>query len=140
MPPRQGVQVEGLREFQRELRKLGDDLPRELAAANKQVAELVVDKAQRRAATVSPGARKSAESLSAARMQRIAAIRLGGNRHPYAAGYEFGSIRHPQFPPWRGSDANAGYFLYPTIRRENDAIVEVYADLIDAIARAAFPD
>lgn len=140
MPPRHGVQIEGLREFQQELRRLGDDLPRELGGANKQVADLVVSKATRRASSVSAGARKSAESLTAARMQRIAAIRLGGSRYPFAAGYEFGSVRYPQFPPFRGSGPTAGYWLYPTIRAEADEIAEVYLELIDAISRLAFPD
>ncbi len=140
MPPRQGVEVQGLDDFRRELRRLGSDLPRELADANFQVASLVTQRAKARASGASRGARKSAESLSAARTQATAKVRMGGSRYPFAAGFEFGSIRYPQFPAWRGSGEGAGYWLYPTIRAENDRIIDIYGDLIDAIAARAFPN
>jgi hypothetical protein len=140
MPPRQGVEVHGLDDFRRELRKLADDLPRELTDANFQVATLVSQDAKQRASGVSRGARKSAESLSAARTQAAAKVRMGGSRYPFAAGFEFGSIRYPQFPAWRGSGPTAGYWLYPSIRANNDRIVDMYGDLLDRITREAFPN
>lgn len=140
MPPRQGVEVHGLDDFRRELRRLADDLPRELADANHQVATLVANEAQQRAGGVSRGARKAAESLSAARTQAAAKVRMGGARYPFAAGFEFGSIRYPQFPPWRGSGETAGYWLYPSIRANNDRIVDMYGELLDGITRRAFPN
>lgn len=42
---------------------------------------------------------------------------------PYSAGAEFGSYQYRQFERWRGNSANdnnAGYFLWPAIRRFRD--------------------
>ena len=34
-----------------------------------------------------------------------------------------------QFKPWRGSDTGAGYFLYPSIREQEDEIVNRYDEM-----------
>lgn len=38
-----------------------------------------------------------------------------------------------QFKPWRGNDANAGYFLWPSIRENADDVRELYADLVEKL-------
>jgi hypothetical protein len=90
--------------------------------------------------------------MKAARQQKVAIIRLGGNRNPEALGAEFGAaqgvLRNTtrgvmegwnQFRPWRGNGSEAGYFLMPTIREDTPQIIEHYLELIDHLARRAFP-
>jgi hypothetical protein len=146
------VTVRGLKDLQRELRRLDKDLPRELGDANQDVARYVVRRATDRARRLGAMQAKAAESLTAARQQRIAAVRFGGARHPEAMGAEFGADRNVprstsrgvvqgwnQFRPWRGSDTRAGYFLFPTIRDDTPQIIELYGELIDRLTRKAFP-
>lgn len=148
-----GIEIRGLVDFQRALRQLNADLPKELGTLNKTVADFVIDRAQGRAASLGPLWVRAARSLSAARKQRAAVVRMGGLRHPEALGAEFGAIRNiprltnsgrsvrgwNQFREWRGSDTDAGYFLYPTIREDTPQILDMYADLIERLAKKAFP-
>lgn len=54
-------------------------------------------------------------------------------------GAEFGSDRFRQFSPWRGSGTGAGYFLFPEVRAQSDAIMErwdeAFMDAVDSAAR-----
>lgn len=134
------VRVEGLADFQRELRKLDSKLPRELRVANLKAAEVVASDARSRAASLGGVARKTAPSIKAAAEQRRSKVTLGGPRFPYALGAEFGSIQHTQFKPWTGSDSSSGYFLYPAIRGTRDEFMDAYEDALDQLMRAAFPD
>lgn len=136
-----GVKVDGLDELRKELRKLDDKgLTDELKAANFDVANYVVQMAKARAQGVSAQAARAAESLKASKTAARAQVLLGSGRIRFAFGAEFGSFRYKQFPGWRGSGADAGYFLYPTIRDEVPQIIETYGDAIDRIAAKAFPD
>ena len=44
------------------------------------------------------------------------------------------------FPRWRGNGANAGYNIFPFIRKNSAAIVELYSSEIADITGDAFPD
>jgi hypothetical protein len=147
-----GIQVRGIKDLQKALRQINEDLPKELATANQHVAQHVVTKARARAAGLGRMEARAAESLAAARQQRIAAIRYGGARYPMAMGAEFGAAQNTlrqtargvmrgwnQFRPWRGSDSNAGYILFPTLRAESDQIVDLYGDVLGQLTRKHFP-
>lgn len=144
-------EIKGLADFKRELRKINDQLPKELGNVNHDVAQYVKRRAQGRAST--PLEHRAAATMTAARQQRTALIRLGGARNPEALGAEFGAGRNierhtsrgsvagwNQFRPWRGSGLDAGYFLFPTIRDDTPQILDLYLDLIDRLAKKAFPD
>ena len=50
-------------------------------------------------------------------------------------GAEFGGGRRPttrQFRPWRGSGSDAGYILYPAVRRNAERTGELYSEALDA--------
>jgi hypothetical protein len=139
-----GIRIRGFKELQKALRQIDKDLPKELATANQQVAQYVVDKAKVRAGTLGRLWARAADSLAAARQQRVAAIRYGGGRYPMAMGAEFGAAQGTlrqtsrgvvhgwnQFRPWRGSGGGAGYFLFPTLRREDDQIIDLYGEVLD---------
>lgn len=142
------IRVTGLKELAKALREIDKDLPKEMSAANQVVGQHIVDRATTAAAAVGPMQRKAARSLKSARQQKVAAIKYGGARYPFAMGAEFGSGQNTprsvsrggtqftmrgwnQFRPWRGNSSDAGYFLYPTIRRESDRIVELYSQVLD---------
>lgn len=143
MARQQGVYVEGLDELRRELKRTAGNLE-DLKVANRQVSELVADKARSRAAQVGGVAGHVARqnSIRSSSAAAAAKVLLGGaaDKHGPALGAEFGSKNYPQFEPWRGSDESAGYFLWPTIRAERERIVEVYGQLLDELTRKAFPD
>lgn len=144
------LEINGLKDLQRELRAVNDKLPKELGNVNHEVAQYVISRSKGRAST--PLENRAADTLSAARNQRVSMVRLGGSRNPEALGAEFGAghnvLRNTsrgsmqgwnQFRPWRGSGGGAGYFLFPTIREDTPQIIEMYLDLIDRLTQRAFP-
>lgn len=148
------VNVEGLDELRREIRKLDEQgLTDQLKDANYEVASLVVDAAQARASSLGPMQVRAAESLKPGRQAARAVVSGGGARVPFFGGAEFGSRRDQervtvrgsvkgwnQFDPWRGSGQGAGYFLYPSIRDRTPEIIDRYGDAIEKITHRAFPD
>ncbi len=153
--PSEGIEIEGLRQFARELKAISPDLDAELKALNFQVASKVKDDAVARAAGQGPMVRRAAQSLRAAKQAARAAVFLGNNSTPFAFGAEFGSAQNRprslpnegttrlgwnQFRPWSGSGSTAGYFLYPAIRQDMPEIVDMYGDAVEKIAKQAFPE
>lgn len=151
------INVEGLNEFRRELRKIESDGGADgialLKEANYRVASMVVSKAQGRAGGVGPQQARAASTLRAGRQQARATV-TGGVRMPFFFGAEFGSysgfprqrgsrsyVGFNQFLPWkRPGNGNTGYFLYPTMRAESRNIIEMYGDELENITKQAFPD
>lgn len=134
----QGVQVHGLNELNRALRELGPGLQRELKGANLDVARFVADDAESAARSLGGVAAKAAPSIKAAARNVAAGVSFGGSSAPYAMGAEFGGGRRSttqQFKPWRGSGSGAGYFVYPTIRRDAERIEDEYGEAIDDLLR-----
>jgi hypothetical protein len=144
-----GVTVKGLKEFRREVKKLDNakDINALLKDAHYRVAQSVIGPAQARAAGLGAMESRAAGTLRAARTVGAAKVHYGGV--PWAFGAEFGANRNVprgtkrgpmlgwnQFNPHRG---RAGYFLYPTIKALGPRTVELYADELDRITRAAFP-
>lgn len=152
------VNVKGLDQFRRELRKIeqegGTDGIALLKEANVKVANYVIAKAQARAAGIGRLQAKAAASMRAGRQQARATIIGGRADMPFFFGAEFGAypnvVRNRnnrryrgfnQFEPWRKpGNGNAGYFLFPTMRDETRTIIEMYGDELDKIASEAFPD
>jgi hypothetical protein len=132
------IQVEGLAELSRALRKLeGAEWSKELRDANKSVADLVAKDARAAAYSLGGVAAHVAPSIGARASQQSAGVAFGGARYPMAGGAEFGSNRFKQFKPWRGNGSDAGYFVYPAIRQDLDRIETEYTRAIDALAKRA---
>ena len=135
------IQTTGFKEFSRELKKLEDGgLTRELRDVNYQVAEHVVSRALGAASTKLLA--HAFKSLKAGRSGFSAFVKLGGPDHPEAMGAEFGGRGRRttrQFQPWRGNGQSAGYALYPTIRGERDAIIQMHSEGVAKITARAFP-
>lgn len=114
------------RAVQRALRQVDRTLPRRVRVVGNDAAELGIRTARLMATTVGRQQARAAETLRGGSEQRRAVIRMGSRRVPWTAGAEYGSIRYRQFPAWRGSGRDAGYFVWPAIRRELPAMVHTY--------------
>lgn len=145
MPERIGV--EGVTELRKALKELGDATStREFKLAGyNAAAEIVVPRAQGRAAAFGRMQSKAAATLKASKVATGGAVRFGGG-FPAAMGAEFGAAQNQlrntqrgtvtgwnQFEAWRGSGSDAGYFLWPTIRDDGPEIVEKFAEGIDKL-------
>jgi septal ring factor EnvC (AmiA/AmiB activator) len=136
--------IEGLSQFQRELKKLSGALPTSLRKLNEEAANKIVDTGREKARR--PQQAKAAESLRASRSANYVAVLLGdSSKYEFALGSEFGARRYKQFPPWRGNQwqswgGGPGYFLHPAIREVGTTILDDYWDSIRGLARRAFPD
>lgn len=128
------VKIDGLRELNRALRQIGPDARAGLKDASREVSEMVAGDARSAAFTLGGVAAHVAPSIkSRASANGSGSVALGGARYPMAAGAEFGAARYKQFKPWRGNSTDAGYFLYPSIRRDADRIETVYTTALDDI-------
>lgn len=147
----EAVRIEGLTEFRKELRKVaGKDGLAALKAVNVKVAEMIVERTKPKMAKKST---RSAASLKAAKTANAAFVRGGGKTAPMFGGVEFGAYQNKarrvargtvrgwnQFDHWRGNGADAGFFLYDTVRASSEMIIEMYRDGMIEIARDAFPE
>jgi hypothetical protein len=137
------VEVHGLKDFRRELKRIGPAWPKELRAANFEAAEVVARKARRNApqGPHEGGGRVQplVSSIRALANQTRGQVAVGGARAPHGPVTEFGG-RIPR----RGSTGamttvRAQPFLYAAIASERDEVVEVYGEAIDRVMRRAFP-
>lgn len=146
--PGYALETEGLKETLDGLDKVARmDVTRDLKAEFATLASQVISRAHGKAST--PGQRKAADTLAQASTGTAAAVRFGKG-FDGAFGQEFGADRNKrrvvnhfgyftgwnQFPAWRGSDAGAGYFLWPAIREVAKENTELLADSVAAIIAA----
>lgn len=131
------VEVHGLAELNRALKKVEGGTPNALREANKKVATTVATKARGRAAAAGSTLAHVAPSIRAVAGATSAGVSGGGAAFPMFGGAEFGSIRYKQFQPWRGNGPDAGYAVYPTIRDEAPNITEEYREVLDTLIRKA---
>lgn len=133
------VQVTGLPELSRALKAIGPDAQKELRDASKRVATFVANDARSAAQSIGGVAAHVAPSIKPVGGVSGAGVAMGGAAYPMAGGAEFGSLRFKQFKPWRGNGSDAGYFLYPSIRRDADRIQTEFTDAVDDIIKRRFP-
>ncbi len=139
-----------IRGLNRALRKLPKETTARLRDAAQEIAQDIAVKAQSRAKAEGGIAALVAPTIRAGR-DRVPLVRMGssarlpetgsdwehgrdGDRQTIGDvmwGAEFGAIRWTQFKPWRGNDTGAGYFLWPTVRGESDAIGERYSEALN---------
>lgn len=153
---RGAIKVVGLRETLTALKAIDESMVDIIQVANKKAAELVAEKAQAKAATLGRMQAAAAATLKPASLSKMATLRLGNKRVPFALGAEFGAYRNQprasrrggrfvstlgwnQFEKWRGSDTGAGYFLWPSIRENREEILAVHEAQLDKLLRTYFP-
>ncbi len=123
------IEVQGLNEFIRELRRVEKDLPKAVAEANWRAAnETLV----RRIAAAAPRlSGRLGGSVRAARQQRRAGIAVGTNvKVPYAGVINFG---------WPARNIRAQEFVYSTIHKSLPEFMDKYVEEINDLSSRAFP-
>lgn len=130
------VTVEGLPSFVRTLRLS----PQMVKVAERvflvEAARTVKRWAQENARAEGHVAAKSAEDVETAGPGVI----IYGKK-PYNMGAEFGSYQYHQFEIWRGKGDDAGYFLWPAIRKFRDtAMAKLWIAETNNALREAFSD
>lgn len=115
------AEIVGLREVQRDLRKLGNDTKTEMKETHKQAAEVVVMGAKR---LVPYRTGALAASIRALATQSSGRVRAGSASVPYAGPIHFGW-------PARGITPNP--FIYDAVDSRVDEIKGLYAERIDQL-------
>lgn len=131
MPGLARVEVEGLRELNRSLRRLDSDAPKALRLALNVSADALVEKIKRQIPARRGRARGSVKTASTRTEVRI---RFGGPRAPYYPWLDFGGrtgkLKRTVRPFYR-----EGRYIYPTLRRERGAFQEALeAALVNLIS------
>jgi hypothetical protein len=128
------VEVGGLSQLSRGLRRIDSDAPKELRLALNSVAQLLVDKARPKVPSVSGAARRSMVARSTRTSARVA---VGGKRAPYFPWLDFGGQgRRPGRPAAR-TFLREGRYVYPTLREIRPRIEEQLQESISAVIRNA---
>ncbi len=128
------VQVDGLREFQRDLRAAKAKMPAQMRQASMAVARLMADAAKAKGQSLGGVHAKAAPSVRPSAGATFASLRAGGPAHPYFWGSEFGSVNYKQFPSYRKS----GYYVYPTLKERGVEAGAVYAAALDRTLGGVF--
>ncbi len=136
-----GIEVDGLKELIRDVRRVERDLPKTMRNRMLPISQSVLAGARQRGQSLG-GVQAHAvrRGLRGGATQNTAWIKLLASREPTIMGAEFGGGRSPrtrQFPPWRGSGRNAGYFVYPTIRSMSGEITDQLEDGLNGLLRSA---
>lgn len=120
------TEIKGFPELQRAIKKMVDDLPKDLAEAGQQVARDWMNAARNKAN--GPHANEVARSLVVSVTKDGAKL---SNSHPGFFGEEFGGRSRPetmQFPPHNGQ---RGYFVFPAARENAAKFQKVWEASID---------
>jgi hypothetical protein len=98
------------------------------SGANNRVAPLIAS-----GSVVSKSSRTGDISFGFARQK----LSGGGTTQQLWGGYEFGSNKFKQFPVWSGREGRGsrGWFIYPTLRAEQPAIIDQWEKSFDKILK-----
>lgn len=127
------IEVAGLREFQRSLRQMDADLPKQIRVVLNASGEIVVKYAQPKIPSKSGRARASMKLRSSQREARLAA---GGRRAPYYPWLDFGGAVGPNDSVQRPF-ITIGRYVYPTLRDHNAEIQDAMAEGLQRLATDA---
>jgi hypothetical protein len=128
---RETIKISGLKEFQKALRDMDADLPKQIKIALNQASELVIRYAKPKIAHRSGAAARSLKVRSSAKAARIAA---GGRAAPYYPWLDFGGKI-----PRGGTRAfyTQGRYIYPGLKANRDEITKALEVALSDLARGA---
>ncbi len=123
------VQVEGMREFLSELRKMDTQWPKEMRLANKEAATVALPGVRRLIPVRSGRLKKSLRVLAT---QRRASVAVGSQKRvPYAHPINFG---------WPSRGIQPQEFMYRGLADSRPKIMKAYLAAVNRLVRRAFPD
>ena len=140
------VQVDGLAEFQREMRKVAPEVNKATQRIHKKWAVMVQTRAQGIAGRM-PGGRHFRRLIRASGTQRGAALRYKATGHEAAMGWLRGSKRFGQFLRWTGNQHESGfgdfgresYAISPAIAETIPKIIKEYDKQVARALALAYP-
>jgi hypothetical protein len=115
--------IDGLREVQRDLRRLGKDTRKELKGTHQRAAEIVLAGAKR---LVPVRTGRLAASMRAMSTNTSGRIRVGKASVPYAGPIHFG---------WPAHNIKPNPFIYDALDPRRDEIVGLYEERIDQLIK-----
>lgn len=127
------IKIDGLAEFNRDLRKLDNDLPKVLRLAHNEAAEVVVDWVKPR---VPKRSGRAAGTVKAKSTRTESRVSEGSNRAPYTPWLDYGGKvgrRNSVVRPF----IKEGRYLYPGLANNYDRINEVLLESLLDVARQA---
>lgn len=127
------IQIEGLAEFQRALKKLDNDLPKMVRVALNAAAGVIVDYGQKR---IPRRTGRAASTIKARSTRTSVRVVEGGKKARYVPWLDFGgktgrkrSVERPFY--------KEGRYLYPALRDERKAIEQALESALVGVAEAA---
>lgn len=127
------VKIEGLAEFNRNLKKLSADLPKALRLAHNEAAQLIVDYAKPR---VPRKTGRAAGTIKARSTRTESRVSGGSKRVPWYGWLDFGgrvgrkrSVARPFI--------KEGRYLYPALSANYDKFAQLLTDALVDVARQA---
>lgn len=127
------IRVEGLAEFNRQLRKLDNDLPKALRLAHNEAAQLVVDYAKPRVPSKTGRAAGTVKAKSTRTESRVSG---GSKRVPWYAWLDFGGRVGPKRSVKRPF-IKQGRYLYPALSANRDEFAALLEQSLTDVARQA---
>jgi hypothetical protein len=127
------IELQGVRQFQRQLRQMDAGLPKLVRVAFNGAAQIVVDRAGPKVPRRTGAA---AASLKVRSNQRSARVAAGGRKAPYYPWLDFGGRTGPNRSVVRPFKTE-GRYVYPTVRESSDEIQMVMADGLSDLAQTA---
>jgi hypothetical protein len=144
-----GIEVDGIRETLKALRKLDKDAQKEGREKALEIANILADRIRERLnSDPDPRYRALAVSVKAGR-DRVPVVRVGGRASPKVSGgggprelvigMEFGANQNGpnawRFPPRtpKLGRGNQGYYIYPALKANQDEIIRLWFDAMDKL-------
>lgn len=127
------IKITGLAEFNRNLRKLDNDLPKALRLAHNEAAQLIVNWAQPRIPRKSG---RAAGTLKAKSTRTESRVQGGSKRVPYYPWLDFGGKVGPKRSVKRPF-IKEGRYIYPALSANYDRFAELLTEKLIDVARQA---
>lgn len=127
------VEVEGLRDMSRALKRLDQDAPKALRLALNESAQLLIDEVKPQ---IPRRTGKAAASLKVASSRTAVRIRVGGSRAPYYPWLDFGG-RVGKGKSVTRRFYKEGRYLYPTLRQKRQKFEDVLRRALAGVAHDA---
>jgi hypothetical protein len=128
------IRVQGIREFQKALREMDRDLPKQIRLVFNDVTKLIVDYAAPRFPRKTG---RAAASLKASSSQREGRVSLGSARAPYAPWLDFGGQGRVAGRPAPRPFVKDGRYVYQGLKVHRDDITVRMSEGLHALAAAA---
>lgn len=128
------IETTGLREFQKALRQMDADLPKQLRLILNEAAGIIIDYAQAHVAVKTGRAKASMKARSS---QRSAAVSIGGSRAPWTPWLDFGGEGRIRGRPAPREFIKEGRYVYRGLRLHNEDITDLLAKGLTELANSA---